>query len=409
MSWIPIKFNLRDAPRTQVELKNMKNIELDLSQISAVLRADSGQSYFFAAILVFLIAFLGLGCQGSPSAYLAAPPTQLHVDKSQGQSPKFELKSKVDIVFLMDNSESMLNEQDALIAGVDRFVDSFGENAFIDYRVGVLTVYDSHFDQSLCNTPVKLKNGSVDESGKVVECYPEGKLRSPFITRSEGAKEALRNALRVGTLKTSEGGPEIEEMFSPILKALSPEMNKTNGDFIRPDSQLVIVIVSDEEDSSNHVGVDSFITGIDRLVGINRTDLYAVVGIQPCKIESYARRPDKILQAINRAHGTTKGRVFPVCDENFGDHLASIGSDIRKKFKKLQIVLPSIPQEGTLFLYYGNSRVAPGPGWTYNPKTLTVTINEKLKVPFAPNAEFWVDYVKVDENAIQRNRARPIQ
>jgi hypothetical protein len=389
-----------------VELKNMKNIELDLSQISSVLRTNSRKSSFLVAC--GLIASLCLGCQGSPSAYLAAPPVQLHVDKSQGQSPKFELKSKVDIVFLIDNSESMLNEQDRLIAGIDKFVDSFGENAFIDYRVGVLTVYDSHFEQSLCNTPVRLKNGSIDESGKVVECYPEGKLRSPFITRSEGAKETLRNALRVGTLKTSEGGPEIEEMFSPILKGLSPEMNKINGDFIRPDSQLVIVIVSDEEDSSYHVGVDSFITEIDRLVGLNRTDLYAVVAIKPCHIESYAHRPDKILQAINRVHGTTEGRVFPICDENFGNHLASIGSDIRKKFKKLQIVLPSIPQEGTLILYYGDSRVAPGPGWNYNPKTLTVTINEKLKIPYVPNAEFWVDYIKVDENSIRRNRAKAI-
>lgn len=391
----------------QVELKGMKNNKLNLVQRMIDLRKNSEN---FSLLGIFLLlASICLGCQGSPSAYLAAPPVEFQAARSRGESPKFELKSKVDIVFLIDNSESMLNEQDLLIAGIDRFVDSFGENAFIDYRVGVLTVYDSHFDQSLCNTPVRLKNGTVDESGKVVECHPEGKLRSPFITRSEGAKEALRSALRVGTLKTSEGGPEFEEMFSPILKALSPEMNKINGDFIRPDSQLVIVIVSDEEDSSNHVGVESFIAGIDRLVGFNRTDLYAVVGIKPCHIESYAHRPDKILQAINRAHGTIEGRVFPICDENFGSHLASIGSDIRKKFKKLQIVLQSIPQEGTLILYYGNSRVAPGPGWSYNPKTLTVTINEKLKIPYAPNSEFWVDYVKVDENAIRRNHAKPIQ
>ncbi|MCB0361146.1 MAG: hypothetical protein KDD35_00400, partial [Bdellovibrionales bacterium] len=209
---------------------------------------------------------LALGCDGHPSANLTAPPPSYQTDFKKGATIEIEYNPKLDVLFIIDNSKSMENEQAALIEAMDRFVDSFGENSLVDFRVGAISVFDSRkralFQaQGLCRPEGTEK---VEGDGKV-ECYPNGRLRAPFVSRDTGTKESLRQALQIGTLDTKDGGPRFEEIFSSILAAFNPEMNRENGNFIREDSRVVVIIVTDEGDLSPQLGVESFLAELKHL------------------------------------------------------------------------------------------------------------------------------------------------
>lgn len=341
-------------------------------------------------VLVYLISISIIGCARNRGTDVYTPAIIAEEDSIHGGQMNFELNPKVDILFVIDNSESMLSAQEKLQKASDLFVDGFGENSLIDYRVGVITVYDSR------------RCGNEDKNGKIIECYPEGRLRTPFITRGNGAKDNIRAAINVGVLPLSQGGPRFEELFSPILTAFTPELNHANDNFIRSDSKVVVIMVTDEDDSSSSISVDNFLFQLRESLGA-RINLYGVVATPECPRKSYADKPDRISSAVAQMNG----RTYPICDASFGKHLAGIGSDIREKLMKQEIVLQAIPQSGTLQLFYGDKLVPPGRGWYYHPRTQTIYLNSNLNVAFKPNTHFSVRYTRVEDRTIEKGRAIP--
>ena len=264
------------------------------------------------ALSLGLLAWSTAACAPQRSADKMAPPIEYKTDRLSSDGLEYEFNPKVDILFVIDHSDSMLEEQTKLKEAADRFVESFGENSLIDYRVGIVSVHDSR------------RCGTVDPKTQLpIECYPEGRLRplkgapstaSPFVVRNEGAQKILKESLAFGTQSLKDGGPRFEELFSPILIATSPEGNQANGGFLRPDSRLVIVMVTDEDDSSASISVEDFLFQLQSNVGLSRVELNAVVATEGCARNNYADAPDKILRAVKMM----KGRVFPICNASFG-------------------------------------------------------------------------------------------
>lgn len=363
-------------------------------------------------LLVFALLLTGIaGCARKKAIDEYAPTTPYVAETVAGGQMTFEFNPKVVVLFVIDNSTSMGEKPDKnrasslekLQKGVDLFVDGtnekpgFGENNVIDYRVGAITVYDHR------------RCGTIDpKTNDTINCYPEGKLRKPFVTRGENSKQKIKDALNVGTLPmsgalpTDEDGPRFEELFSPILTALSPAMNATNGNFIDKDTLVQIIMITDEDDGGM-LAARTFPAAVEMALGHKNFDLYGVVATKGCPRTSYADFPDRIIEAVREARGT----IFPICDENFGTSLAEIGSDIRERLVKHEIPLPAVPEVGTLVLKYGDQAIPQGKGWTYNPRSQKITINSDLNVKFDPKSKFSVSYTRVEEKAIRKGRATP--
>lgn len=361
-----------------------------------------------AAVLAMSIGLVA--CAKSKSVDVMRPPEIVQKGGAVGDELQVEFNPQVDILFVIDNSESMKDEQDRLRAGIASFVNGMGENSVIDYRVGVVTVHDSRSCGRMRNE-------------KLVECYPVGQLQplkneagvagAPgFISRGEGSANILKATLDVGAKPYAEGGPEFEEMFSPVLSALSPDMNaRANGGFIRKNSQVVVIFVSDENDSSD-ISVEEFIPSVqallshpaERINGADRLKMYGVLALDGCPRQSFAVSPKRIVRAVQE----TQGRVFRICDSSFGKSLSTIGSDIRERLMQSSIQLNARPDHSTLKVFYGEAELVKGKNWTYNPSTNRIEIKNNLNVQPKPGTKFRVQFDKVSDNAIKKGNATAV-
>lgn len=357
--------------------------------------------------VVLAIAFLaGIGCAKGKSSDLYSPPPVISENGAKGSGIKVDFNPQLDVLFVIDNSASMKDEQARLRDAISRFVHGFGENSFIDYRVGVITVYDSQH----CGKPNK------HNDFKTWECYTQGKLQpvkdaqgnvianSAYVQRGEGAAEILKATLNVGALELKDNGPETEEMFNPILTAVSPEMNAgANHGFFRPDSHKVIVIVSDEDDASIELTSESFLANLYTVIPAEKLSLYGVLAVGGCARQSFAEAPVRLEQAISR-HG---GKTYRICDITFGASLANMGDNIRRKLYRINpIILPTVPEAGTLKLFYGDTEIPAGKGWSYDIRLRKITIDSTLDVPFVEGRQFRAAYTEVSATSIRKGRVQ---
>ncbi len=154
---------------------------------------------------------------------------------------------KVDLLFVVDNSGSMLDEQVNLVASVPGFVNQI-QTQLADtegYHVGVITSDAYSFNELGCGIEGALvtRTGGADASNAVCTPFASG-LR--FMTEQDDLATKFPCAAQVGT-----EGDGNERPMQTMITALSDAMNAPgacNEGFLRDDALLVLVIITDEED-----------------------------------------------------------------------------------------------------------------------------------------------------------------
>lgn len=193
----------------------------------------------------------GSGGSGGGGIKLDVGSPDLSVDPEAGCK-------KVDILYVIDNSPSMYDEQQTLIANFGAFVAEMTAalEKVSDYHVGVVTT-DNYADEGFLDDSTLVVNASEPLckilGGMVVEsqqgvCTPfaEGYR---FITEQDDLAAKFACVADVG-----EDGDSDERVGDALIGALSPLSNapgQCNEGFLRPDALLIIVILTDENDSSN--------------------------------------------------------------------------------------------------------------------------------------------------------------
>lgn len=164
----------------------------------------------------------------------------------------------VDILFVIDDSGSMADNQDSLVASFPGFVKGIQDNlAFAEsFHVGVVTSDAYNGNEPGCQSIGSLvtQTAGANSSNQVCGPFSSG---ARFLDESEpmlGGKFACIG--KVGNL-----GSDDEKMARAMLEALKPGVNDPsgggcNGGFARQDSLLVIVLISDEDDAPEPYGCD---------------------------------------------------------------------------------------------------------------------------------------------------------
>jgi hypothetical protein len=155
--------------------------------------------------------------------------------------------SVVDLLFVIDNSGSMLVEQQNLIASFDGFIEGIQDNLdeANDYHIGVVTTDAYMLNAAGCQTLGAL----VTESAEGV-CGPWSAGR--YISLDDELASAFTCAARVGDMGNTD-----EHQIEAALRAISSELGapgECNEGFIRDDALLVLVIVTDEDDEHGSAG-----------------------------------------------------------------------------------------------------------------------------------------------------------
>jgi len=163
--------------------------------------------------------------------------------------PKADECQKMDIVFVVDNSGSMKEEQSNLVANFPKFVKVLDEfktksGAKIDYRLAVTTTgRDVSYKMAVPGF------GEIPQSEKGENgAFRNGcGMTRRWVEKSDpGAVAEFTCLAQAGT-----GGPSIEMPLYALKLAFNDRMaDGTNTGFLRPDALLGTVILTDEDDCS---------------------------------------------------------------------------------------------------------------------------------------------------------------
>jgi len=308
-----------------------------------------------AAVPVVLFAALAPGCASDTNWNLRSETDVF------AQAPNNE----VDILWVVDDSYSMAEEQATLAQGFASFGDEL-EISGTDFHIGVITTSFEYTD------PLR------------------GALQGdpPYLTSTDDYEvEFQERATAVGV-----EGSDKEKGLEAASWAVSQEMTAPNGvnaGFVRPTAQLLIVIVSDEEDCSDNGALEgqspeACYTEDDQLIPVmdvledlqdlksdpSRVTLSAIVGQSnsPCPEVWFGSR--YILAA-----SLTGGFTGDICESNWNGMLAIMGLHavgIRDSFK-----LELGAQPDTIEVLVDDATVVESDtdGWTYDPSTWYVTFH----------------------------------
>lgn len=169
-------------------------------------------------------------------------------------------RQPIDVLFVIDDSCSMEDDQSALAANFDAFFGSFRKNQ-VDFHVAAVTT-------------------DMDEDTR------KGRFVGPVITdKTTAIDEGFRKLVNVG----SEGSAH-EEALAAAQAALSePLLSSTNKNFLRSNADLALVVLGDEDDQSPIPLADfeNFLRGVK--TGEQRTTVTSIVGLDGCLFPGLVR------------------------------------------------------------------------------------------------------------------------
>jgi hypothetical protein len=182
--------------------------------------------------------------------------------------PVYVSCSQMDVLFVIDNSPSMKQEQQNLSDNFDGFVESLRQfqGGTVDFRIGVTTTaFPMSFSELVVQTPAA--------SGTLLKTAD---MNEPWLSSSDPDLSARFRALAtVGTNGAWDEQP-LKAMRAALIDRTADEQTAQNAGFVRPNALLALVVLTDEDDLSNDsdgfngggpIPVGSFITEFDALKG----------------------------------------------------------------------------------------------------------------------------------------------
>lgn len=230
----------------------------------------------FIVVILIALSFSACGSRSPILTGTSAAPGQI---QERAGLQTVTLSPKVDVILVVDNSESMEIKQQFLIKYIQYFTSALSSNRMLDIHLGVLPIYDgvrygTAGYHNFLNQPFVVTSDQPFDLDKQTGFYQRGAMRG-LVDVSTGKRGAtplyfthvgtdnvaqLNATLRIGVdhfidkSSSSQGsGPEFEEMFSPIAAALWNPLAPSNPNpgFYRNDAALVVIILTDGEDPDN--------------------------------------------------------------------------------------------------------------------------------------------------------------
>lgn len=290
--------------------------------------------------------------------------------------------SAVDILWVVDDSISMQNEQEQVAAGFQEFVTSL-QSEQVDFHLGVVST-----DMDLDNP----RRGQL--------------LGEPAVlTASHDYVSLFQERVLVGT-----DGSDKERGLQAAISVL---VNDPYG-FVREDAGLAIIFVSDENDCSDdnvipddadglrcyedpdvRVPVQRYIEDFKNLKGEQRLSVSSIIGptvAEGCDDSWPGLRYESVSERLY-------GLLGDICDADYAELMGQIGERITDPIRTFY--LEYMPVEETLEVSVDDEIIAEDPrtGWTYDPEQNTVNFDGTWVPPFESSISVRYDIAGEDSSA----------
>ena len=307
-----------------------------------------------------------------------------HEDCTEDRDPKVSddpyirfsnsyVMGKIDIIFVVDNSSSMYEEQQNIAGQFDRFLDSIDH---LDYRIAMMTVDTS---DSPGNEDRYYQDGKFIRMGRDRIHYLENEDFAEDYDYDqednvEMFKEAIQREESLECLDDSDQCPDDERAICALNLSFD---RSSQADFFRPTGHLMVIILSDEDERSSKEYIDAqkrlrdkdySLTACDDPYTFYRNVSQKISKHKSVSVHSIIIPPGdrKCLRAQESEHGhgyegevykifsepsrktrdkypfVLEGQVISICDKNYGRQLGRL-SDFIADIQP--IALPCIPHK----------------------------------------------------------------
>lgn len=287
-------------------------------------------------------------------------------------------QNKLDILFCVDNSGSMANEQQILADSFSQFISGFQSNG-IDTHYGIVSS-----DVTAMGTYWSSTTGVY---GSYVNAGP-GRLLSRYAgesyltSSSSSLVDKFKANVQLGT-----AGSGYEQCLQSFYLALDSNMLSTyNAGFLRDDAHLALVVVSDEDEAHSanetHSAVISRVEQRVRSVKVNSQNIIfsyiinksvAAPAVEPTYPSGSLSYPLVYLQA---AGSDMRGDTFDIAN-NFGSNLIQLGSNLTTAAQR-QFQLSQVPSDLSKVVVKLNGAVVAqdaNNGWSYVSSNNAIQLN----------------------------------
>lgn len=349
-------FTVSAVPALPIDLAPGASTSFDVG-----FRADAISSY---AAAVEITGSFG----GQAVTYIVSLTGRGDVDATQIDNFEQLGRPKVDILFVVDSSGSMFEEQQALGQNFASFIQ-FAEAQRLEYQIAV--------------TDTDVDSGG--PAGRFLPLNSPNRIVTPQ-TQPSPADVFLTN-VNVGTI-----GSAFEQGLEASYLALSsPNIFQDNAGFLRQDAVLSVIYVSDEEDQSPNT-VDFYANFLLSIKGFRNTNLFtasSIVGDAPAGCSTAFDAGLRYIEVANR----TGGIFQSICATDWSRSLEEL-STTAFGFKS-RFFLANQPVITTIRVFIDGVEL-PGQdaggtvNWSYDYGTNSVNFS-----PFAtpePGAEIRVEY-----------------
>jgi Abnormal spindle-like microcephaly-assoc'd, ASPM-SPD-2-Hydin len=230
---------------------------------------------------------------------------------------------KVDLLIVVDNSSSMVEEQRALQQSLDTLWNRISL-ADADFHIAVTTTGMTPYTQGISQCP-----GGAD-GGEAGRFFPVDNSQPRILTpQTPNVKQALSANTAVGTCHWDERflDPVVAALTPPLVDSTkapgTPQANDGNAGFLRDDARLSLLAVSDSDDDADVTNPPAVSEYVQKLSDIKHgaLDLVSFAGIVPLSmcntVEQVGTRYQEIAKEL---HGNT----YDICQlGNFSSMLDS--------------------------------------------------------------------------------------
>lgn len=282
---------------------------------------------FFKTKRIFLILLLSVsvgmtGCNDVEFAPGKNHPSQPDEDPGGFDIQKDTFFQKggnpaVDILFVVDNSGSMADEQAKLGDRIKNFLSHLDG---VDWQLGITTT--------------DVSNGSYGLRGSLLTWEGTGsKILTKDVTNFE--KTFLKTVVRKETSDCSHDCPSGDEQALKAVMLAMDKRNSTNAGFFRLNADLAVVFLSDEDEMStgpvNATKPEDVLAHFRSIWGdTKRMDAYGIViapGDTACYNEQYSSGGNfgtHVASLVDK----TRGLLGSICDQDYGSTLGQIGDRV---------------------------------------------------------------------------------
>jgi hypothetical protein len=299
----------------------------------------------------------------SSMAFAMKPTTVETQDYARSKTMKLTIKPEqqnvFDLLFVIDDSGSMYSHQQAIKAAGTEVISALKKN-FNNSRIAVITTTNAKFF---------------------------GARKTVISTADADAQVQFENNVLVGEV----GEPE-EKVFDNLYQSLStPLIDNENSGFLRPQSHLGVIIVTDADDQSKMTTSLKTANFLNSLKGPgNVTTVGFLASDKACQSNGEGMEPVKIRELLQM----TNGKEFNLCKDSIAKSLETALTGINLSFS-LTVDLPVKPVVTTIKVLLAGAPLVAGDiyrGWTYDSRKNQIVLGQEIQLVDPKNSLLEIEF-----------------